>query len=79
MATCAQTPVNYHILITQDTIDEHIDTRLNDKIDLQEEILSSGRFEEALEEPETNVICEVDGLQETGTSITDIQDFLDSL
>ena len=79
VATCAQTPVNYHILITQDTIDEHIDTRLNDKIDLQEEILSSGRFEEALEEPETNVICEVDGLQETGTSITDIQDFLDSL
>ena len=79
VATCTQTPVNYHILITQNTIDERIDTRLNDKINFQEEILSSGRFEEALEEPETDVICEVNGIQEAGTSIADIQDFLDSL
>lgn len=79
IATCAEKQVNYHLLITQDTIDVQIEDRLNDKIDMQEQILSSGRFEEALEEVESDLICEVDGLQESGMSIEDIQIFLDSL
>jgi SNF2 family DNA or RNA helicase len=79
VATCTKTPVNYHLLITQDTIDESIDKRLSDKIDTQEEILSSGQFHEALEEPGSDTVCEVNGVQETGTSIADIEDFLNSL
>ena len=79
ISTCAEKQVNYHLLITQDSIDEQIEDRLNDKIDMQEQILSSGRFEEALEEVESDLICEVDGLQESGMSIEDVQNFLDSL
>ena len=79
VATCAQTPVNYHILITKNTIDELIDNRLTDKINFQEEILSSGRFNEALQESEAEIVFEVNNVRESGTSVADIQDFLDSI
>ena len=72
--TCRVNQVNYKILITKDTIDDHINQRLEEKIEAQNELLESGQFHIALEEEGTE-----DAIQgeESGASNKDILDFLE--
>lgn len=75
--TCREKEVTYQILITEGSIDEHINNRLNEKIEAQEVLLSSGQFHEALEEDGTqdDVRTEESG----GASHADIISFLNSI
>ena len=69
--------MTYQILITEGSIDEHINNRLDEKIEAQEVLLSSGQFHEALEEDGTqdDVRTEESG----GASHADIISFLNSI
>ena len=63
--------MDYHILISSDTIDERVDDRLNQKIDRQSQLLEGGHFSEALNEEGTD--------HEEGVSTSDIDDIINQL
>ena len=75
--TCREKEVTYHILITEGSIDEHINNRLNEKIEAQEILLSSGQFHVALEEDGTQ--DDVGSDESGGASHADIRSFLESI
>lgn len=74
--TCRINHVNYKILVTDDTIDNHINGRLEEKIEAQNELLESGQFHIALEEEGTSDAIE--GEESGGASNQDVLDFINS-
>ena len=72
--TCRINQVNYQILVTENTIDDHIHDRLEEKIEAQNELLESGQFHVALEEEGT--VDAIEGEESGGASNQDVLDFL---
>lgn len=68
--TCANTIVTYYVLISEGTIDEHISSKLEEKIERQKRILNSGDYSEPLEEKGT-LSSDVSGM-----SNEDFEDFV---
>ena len=64
------------LLVTDDTIDDHINRRLEEKIEAQNELLESGQFHIALEEEGTSDAIE--GEESGGASNQDVLDFINS-
>ena len=69
--TCANTIVTYYVLISEGTIDEHISSKLEEKIERQKRILNSGDYSEPLEEKGT-LSSDVSGM-----SNEDFEDFVE--
>jgi len=75
--TCRINQVQYKILITEDTIDNRINDRLEEKITAQNVLLESGQFHIALEE-EGTPDSTIQGEQSGGASDQDVLDFINS-
>jgi SNF2 family DNA or RNA helicase len=72
--TCRINQVNYKILVTDNTIDDYIHERLEEKIAAQNDLLESGQFHLPLEEEGT--VDAIKGEESGGASNQDVLDFL---